>query len=57
MENAENTSPYPGPQPFTAADKARFFGRSRELQDLAALVIAQPLTVLYGATGAGKTFQ
>ncbi len=51
----ETTSPYPGPQPFTAADKGRFFGRSRELQDLTALVIAQPLTVLYGATGAGKT--
>lgn len=51
----ETTSPYPGPQPFTAADRERFFGRSRELQDLAALVIAQPLTVLYGATGAGKT--
>ncbi|MBK9751909.1 MAG: hypothetical protein IPO88_00130 [Nannocystis sp.] len=51
----ETTSPYPGPRPFTAAESQRFFGRSRELQDLAALVIAQPLTVLYGATGAGKT--
>ena len=51
----ETTSPYPGPQPFTAEDRERFFGRSRELQDLVALVIAQPLTVLYGATGAGKT--
>ena len=55
MQSAETTSPYPGPRPFTAAERDRFFGRTRELQDLAALVIAQPVTVLYGPTGAGKT--
>ncbi|HEY0137583.1 MAG TPA: ATP-binding protein, partial [Nannocystis sp.] len=55
MQSAETTSPYPGPRPFTAAERDRFFGRTRELQDLAALVIAHPVTVLYGPTGAGKT--
>ncbi len=55
MQSAETTSPYPGPRPFTAAERDRFFGRAREVQDLAALVIAQPVTVLYGPSGAGKT--
>jgi len=55
MQSAETTSPYPGPRPFTAAERDRFFGRAREVQDLAALVIAQPVSVLHGPSGAGKT--
>lgn len=55
MQPADTTSPYPGPRPFTTADRDKFFGRTRERQDLAALIIAQPLTVLHGPTGAGKT--
>lgn len=55
MQSAETTSPYPGPRPFTAAERDRFFGRARETRDVASLVIAQPLTVLHGATGVGKT--
>ncbi len=55
MQSAETTSPYPGPRPFTTAERARFFGRTREQQDLASLVIAQPVTLLHGPLGAGKT--
>ncbi len=55
MQPADTTSPYPGPRPFTAAESDRFFGRARETADLAALIIAQPLTVLHGPGGAGKT--
>ena len=55
MQSAETPSPYPGPRPFTAAERDRFFGRAREVQDLAALVIAQPVCVLHGPSGAGKT--
>jgi hypothetical protein len=55
MPSAESTSPFPGPRPFTAAERERFFGRAAEQRDLSALVIAHPITVLYGPSGAGKT--
>lgn len=48
-------NPFPGPRPYTSAEQAAFFGRAGERRDLAALVIANRLTVLYGKTGAGKT--
>ncbi len=47
--------PFPGPRPFTAAERKRFFGRAGETRDLVSLVIAHPLAVLHGPTGAGKT--
>ena len=55
MPSAAATSPFPGPRPFTAAERDRFFGRAAEQRDLSALVIAHPITVLYGPSGAGKT--
>lgn len=55
MPSAEPTSPFPGPRPFTAAEREHFFGRSAEQRDLAALVVAHPVTVLYGPSGSGKT--
>ncbi|MDC0720946.1 nSTAND1 domain-containing NTPase [Nannocystis bainbridge] len=48
-------SPFPGPRPYEAGERDRFYGRAGERRDLAALVIANRLTVLYGPTGAGKT--
>src|SRR5689334_22845125 len=47
--------PYPGPRPFTTAERKQFFGRSGELRDLVSLVIAHTLAVLHGPTGSGKT--
>jgi len=55
MPPAATTSPFPGPRPFTAAEREHFFGRAAEQRDLVALVIAHPVTVLYGPSGAGKT--
>lgn len=47
--------PYIGLRAFTADDRDRFFGRAREARDVAALWRANRLTVLYGASGVGKT--
>jgi hypothetical protein len=40
---------------FEAADRAIFYGREWEAQDLQRLILAHKLTVLYGASGVGKT--
>ena len=55
MQAEAPQSPFPGPRPFTAADRERFFGRAAEERDLTALVVAHPVTLLYGAVGSGKT--
>lgn len=55
MQAEAPQSPFPGPRPFTAADRERFFGRAAEERDLTALVVAHPVTLLYGASGSGKT--
>jgi tetratricopeptide (TPR) repeat protein len=55
VSNGVGERPYVGVRPFRAEDGDRFFGRSTESRDLAALWRANRLTVLYGASGAGKT--
>ena len=55
MQAEAPQSPFPGPRPFTEADRERFFGRAAEERDLTALVVAHPVTLLYGAVGSGKT--
>ncbi|HKR50185.1 MAG TPA: tetratricopeptide repeat protein [Pseudonocardiaceae bacterium] len=55
MNNSVTECPYVGFRPFRAEDCGRFFGRSTESRDLAALWRANRLTVLYGASGVGKT--
>jgi WD40 repeat protein len=47
--------PYKGLQPYTEADRAWFFGRERDQEIIAANLYAAPLTVLYGASGVGKS--
>ena len=47
--------PYVGPRPFEAEDRSVFFGREREIDEIASLVVAHPVVVLYGRCGAGKT--
>ncbi|MGA8654531.1 MAG: hypothetical protein WB586_00140 [Chthoniobacterales bacterium] len=51
----ERESPYVGPRPFGREDENLFFGRNREANELALLVIAHREVVLYGLSGVGKT--
>ncbi len=54
---SEGLNPFVGPRPFegTEKDRARFFGRKEEVQEIASLVIAHPLVLVYALSGAGKT--
>jgi WD40 repeat protein len=52
---AGEVSPYPGPRPFEARDRAAFFAREREVADLTSLVIAHRVVLVYAQSGAGKT--
>src|SRR5215471_993964 len=47
--------PYLGPRPFELNDRHLFFGREREAHELSSLILANRITVLYAASGAGKT--
>ncbi|GAA3135345.1 hypothetical protein GCM10010466_27720 [Planomonospora alba] len=47
--------PYVGLRPYGEAEHALFFGREREAREVATIWQATGLTVLYGASGAGKT--
>ena len=48
-------SPYVGLKPYTDEDAGRFFGREQERKIIAANLIASRLTLLYGASGVGKS--
>jgi Novel STAND NTPase 1 len=48
-------NPYVGPRPFTEEDAERFFGRNYEARELASLLIAERIILLYSPSGAGKT--
>jgi WD40 repeat protein len=56
---ADNVSlgscPYRGLQPYTAADRAFFFGRERDQQIIVSNLYAASLTILYGGSGVGKS--
>jgi WD40 repeat protein len=47
--------PYVGPVPFEAKDKALFFGRENENEEILSLAIAHPVLLVYAQSGAGKT--
>ncbi|MCA1705821.1 MAG: ATP-binding protein, partial [Actinobacteria bacterium] len=55
MSDNVNKRPYVGLRPFRTEDADRFFGRSTESHDVAALWQTNRLTVLYGSSGVGKT--
>jgi tetratricopeptide (TPR) repeat protein len=55
LSNNVNKRPYVGVRPFRIEDADRFFGRSTESHDLAALWQTNRLTVVYGSPGVGKT--
>src|SRR5262249_25855970 len=48
-------APFVGPSPFKEEDRDIFFGRVRETNDLASLVLAHSEVLLYAQSGAGKT--
>ena len=56
---AETTEfdPYVGPRPFqrTEEDRARFFGRDRETDEIVSLIVSHPVLLVYAQSGAGKT--
>ncbi len=52
---AEPNNPYVGPRPFEQHERRLFFGRDWEADELVALVIAHPVTLLYAESGAGKS--
>jgi hypothetical protein len=49
------SSPYRGLTPYTEEDSAFFFGRERECSVIIDNLIASRLTLIYGATGVGKS--
>ena len=49
------SSPYKGLVPYSEADAAFFFGRDAECEIVAANLMAARLTLLYGASGVGKS--
>lgn len=51
----EQTNPYRGLKPYEQRHAHLFFGRNQQIADLAAVVTAQPLTVVLGASGTGKS--
>lgn len=55
MSGPARACPYRGLEPFDEADAAFFFGRERESRLIAASLYAAPLTLLYGASGVGKS--
>ncbi|MCI0400492.1 MAG: patatin-like phospholipase family protein [Gammaproteobacteria bacterium] len=54
-EDESRSSPYKGLPPFDVEDAQYFFGRERDSRLIAADLFAAPLTVLYGASGVGKS--
>ncbi|HSV67683.1 MAG TPA: hypothetical protein VLJ59_17505 [Mycobacteriales bacterium] len=53
--NGVDGRPYVGSRLYRIEDGDRFYGRSTESRDLAEFWRANRLTVLHGASGAGKT--
>jgi WD40 repeat protein len=54
-EHAASDTPFVGLVPYGEDDAAFFFGRDRETRIVAGNLKASPLTLLYGASGVGKT--
>ena len=48
-------TPYVGLTPFGERDTAFYFGRERERRLLTASILSSRLTLLYGASGVGKS--
>jgi Caspase domain len=51
----ENKNPYRGLESFEEKDSSLFFGRKALIEKLQNFIISQPLTVVLGASGSGKS--
>jgi hypothetical protein len=50
----ETGNPFPGPQPYRAGDRPRFFGREDLAYHLVAGILARRSVTVYGPVGAGR---
>ncbi len=48
-------NPFPGPEPYSAEDRPRFFGRKESSRKLEESLLGSRCITLYGPAGAGKT--
>jgi len=48
-------NPFPGPQPYRAADRHRFHGRDAVGRELTSIILAHRSVALFGPSGAGKS--
>jgi WD40 repeat protein len=48
-------NPFPGPQPYRAADRDRFHGREDASRKLSGLILGGRCVTVYGSSGAGKS--
>lgn len=55
LEEGDGTNPYRGLRAYEPEDSALFFGRTALIQKLKDAVARQPLTVVLGASGSGKS--
>lgn len=53
--NEQSSYRYPGVTPFTTEQAPVFFGRKQDTDDLYRLIRREPLVVLYGKSGLGKS--
>lgn len=51
----KNIRRYPGAKPFLTSEKDIFFGRTQDINKLYQLLCLEPLVVLYGKSGLGKS--
>ena len=55
LQPGMSDSPFVGPRPFEKEDSDRFFGRTRESEELLSLIIAHRAVLVYAQSGAGKS--
>jgi len=57
VSNKKQYSPYVGPRPFqnNSSDRAVFYGRDYESQEIISLILANPIVLVYSQSGSGKT--
>lgn len=55
MATLSDDNAYVGPRTFTAEERSKFYGRSREARELTAFIISNRLVLFYAPSGAGKS--
>ena len=48
-------NPFPGPQPYTSADRGAYFGRDEALVEVCEAVVSHRTLTVFGPSGAGKS--